>query len=78
MRDFAHGGATGASAVVNAYLNAIFGFTLAGYYYRYDTSPIEEPGRLDSWLVQARLTVYLNPPPLGPLGLASQPMVSVH
>jgi phosphate-selective porin OprO/OprP len=78
MRDFAPGGATGASFAANAYLNALFGLTLAGYYYRYDAGPIEEPNRLDSWLVQARLTVYLNPPPLGPLGLATRPVVSVR
>jgi hypothetical protein len=78
MRDFAPGGATGASFAANAYLNALFGLTLAGYYYRYDTSPIEEPNRLDSWLVQARLTVYLNPPPLGPPGLAAGPLVSAR
>jgi hypothetical protein len=78
MRDFAGGGATSGSVAVNGYLNAMFGLTVAGYYYRYDTPPIEEPTRLDSWLVQARLTVYLNPPPLGPIGLASRPLLSVR
>ena len=74
MRDFAPGGATGASFVANAYLNALAGLTLAASYYRYDVAPIEEPARLDSWLVQARLTLYLNPPPLGPPGSARPPM----
>lgn len=78
MRDFAPGGATGASVAANAYVNAMFGVTLAGYYYRYDAAPIEEPTVLDSWLVQARLTIYLNPPPLGPLGLASTPFASLR
>ena len=74
MRDFARGGATAASFAANAYLNALAGVTLAASYYRYDVAPIEEPTRLDAWLVQARLTVYLNPPPLGPPGLARPPM----
>jgi phosphate-selective porin OprO/OprP len=78
MRDFAAGGATGGSLAANAYLNAMFGLTLAGSYYRYDKGPIEEPMTLASWLVQARLTIYLNPPPLGPIGLARPALVSVH
>jgi phosphate-selective porin OprO/OprP len=69
MRDIAPGGATAASFAANAWLDAMFAVTLAGSYYRYDKAPIEEPTRLDSWLVQARLTVYLNPPPLGPIGM---------
>jgi phosphate-selective porin OprO and OprP len=78
MRDFARGGATGGSLAANVYLNALFGLTLAGYYYRYDVAPIEEPTRLDSWLFQARLTVYLNPPPLGPIGLIHQPVIALR
>lgn len=78
MRDYVGGGATGASLAANAYLNAMLGFTLAGYYYRYDTGPIEEPTRLDSWLVQARLVIYFNPPPLGPIGMTRAPVVSFH
>lgn len=76
MPDYARGGATGASVAANAYLNAMLGFTLAGYYDRYDTAPIEEPTRLDSWLVQARLTIYLNPPPLG--AHASRPLLGLN
>jgi phosphate-selective porin OprO/OprP len=78
MRDFAPGGATGGSLAGNVYLNAMFGLTLAGYYDRYDRSPIEEPGLRDSWLVQARLTVYLNPPPLGPPDLETRPLASLR
>jgi len=78
MRDYAPGGATGASLAANAYLNAMFALTVAGYYYRYDTGPIEEPTRLDSYLVQARLVIYLNPPPLGPINLARAPLLSLH
>jgi phosphate-selective porin OprO/OprP len=78
MRDLAPGGATGASFAANAWLNAMFGFTLAGYWYHYDKAPIEEPARIDSWLIQARLTVYLSPPPLGPIEMARAPLVSMH
>ena len=78
MRDYAPGGATGASLAANAYLNAMFAFTLAGYYYRYDTGPLEEPNRVDSYLVQARLVIYLNPPPLGPIHSSRAPLVSLH
>ena len=78
MRDFAGGGATSVSGAANVYLSSLFGLTLAGYWYRYDVPPIEEPTVRDSWLVQARLTVYVNPPPLGPIGLVKAPVISVR
>ncbi len=78
MRDVAPGGATGGAIAANAWLNAMLAVSVAGTIYRYDHGPIEEPTRLDSWLFQARLTLYLNPPPLGPAALVARPLLGLH
>ncbi|CAN5397342.1 hypothetical protein BH09MYX1_BH09MYX1_66780 [soil metagenome] len=68
-RDVPPGGATGLTAVVDVWLNALCSVTLAGAYYHYDPAPIEEPDVTGSWTVLARATVLLTPPPAsGQLG----------
>jgi hypothetical protein len=64
MRGVPPGGATGGSVAVNAWLNELLAVTAAGYFYHYDRAPIEETNRLDSWLLLARVTLFLNPPPV--------------
>ncbi len=64
MRDVQPNGATGGSIAANVWLNSMFAATLAGYIYNYERGPIEETSRTESYLLQARLTMYLNPPPV--------------
>ncbi len=64
-RDVAPGGATGGTVAANVWLNELAGVTLSGALYSYDRAPIEETKRLDSWTLLARLTLLLNPLPLG-------------
>lgn len=78
MRDFTPSGASAVALSANAWLNQLLAVNVAGYYYHYDQAPIQEPTRTDSFLLLARLTVYLNPPPLGPIGSARAPWLGVH
>jgi phosphate-selective porin OprO/OprP len=78
MRDFAPGGGSALSLSANAWLNDLLAVNVAGYYYHYDVAPISEPTRTDSFLLLARVTVYLNPPPLGPIGTTRTPWLGLH
>lgn len=62
-RDIAGGGGSNIAVAISTWLNEFASVSVAWNQYRYDIAPIEEPGELASWLLQARATFYLNPPP---------------
>lgn len=64
-RDVPTGGATAGALSGNVWLNELTALTLAGYLYAYDRAPIEELDRLSSWILMARMTLFLNPSPVG-------------
>jgi phosphate-selective porin OprO/OprP len=75
MRDVPAGGATGGTVAANVWLNELLAVSAAGYLYHYDRAPIEETQRLDSWLFLARVTLFLNPPPISVLARPSSTVV---
>lgn len=55
--DIQPGGTTGGALAVRWWVTSFFGLGAAGYAQRYDTAPLEDPGRRNSWLALARATV---------------------
>lgn len=55
--DVEPGGASGGALAVRWWATGFLGVGATGYFLHYDQPPIEEPTRLDSWLVLTRVTV---------------------
>ncbi|AKF84572.1 hypothetical protein MFUL124B02_00990 [Myxococcus fulvus 124B02] len=58
--DVQTGGATSGALAVRWWTTSFLGVGVAGCVQRYDTTPLEDPDRRDSWLVLARTTVSFN------------------
>ncbi|MFY1830764.1 hypothetical protein ACN47A_32945 [Myxococcus fulvus] len=58
--DVQTGGATSGALAVRWWTTSFLGVGVAGYVQRYDTAPLEDPDRRNSWLVLARTTVSFN------------------
>jgi phosphate-selective porin OprO and OprP len=56
--DVTPGGATAGSVAVRWWTSRFLAISVAGYRYRYDAPPIEEPTRIGSWLGLIRTTVF--------------------